>query len=353
MNPDDPTQTVQANARSVVFERQPDGSFRAVASDRPPKPLAEIMAGLMDGLSPAARDASPPAESSPVQSPGAGALTERIYSDAGKRESRVDVWDERRSKKKKVTFASNSPASPVSPASPALPEEGEIVSGPETPGSGSSSGSHSSPEVMEGVLYPTAAEKNYGPYEGMPEWYKQVTALAERELNKRRPQEIIALEALKTCITRCEDAEKRHDPGLLEQLNEELRNHVHKAEVTLRMDKTKAKISRILTTQNGLPRIFSGSFPHDLKADAFQLYSRWWKGNFDQDLLRGIVTRKGKDRNGDRIDPKYREMYPSTAKFYGDEGFVLGQWWPTQLCTVRDGAHGAAQGGKSLPPLLT
>lgn len=24
---------------------------------------------------------------------------------------------------------------------------------------------------------------------------------------------------------------------------------------------------------------------------------------------------------------------------------VLGQWWPTQLCTVRDGAHGSPQGG--------
>jgi hypothetical protein len=391
--------------QSVRFDRQPDGHFRAVLVDKPPKSLAEIMTGLLRGLPPAVRDASlsPPPESPPVDSPmgeevagqmstPSSAHAERVSSpdsermsspDASRRGFHIDGRDLRRAKKaaararlaggaQRVMGAGASDETGGFDDADGL-EEGEVFSGTsesprsgsgggtsksprpyygfrafKSPRSGPGSGSGPSPEAMEGVEYLVTGGKKYMPHEGMPEWYQQVTALEERELKKRRPQEIIALEALKTCITRCEDVEKKRDHGALQQLHEELRNHVHKAEVTLRMERAKTKVSRILTTQNGLPRIFSGDggLPHDLKADAFQLYSRWWCGNFDQDLLRGIIIKKGKDRNGDRIDPEYRKLYPTTAKFYGDDGFVLGQWWPTQLCAVRDGAHGAAQGGK-------
>jgi hypothetical protein len=392
--------------QSVRFDRQPDGHFRAVLVDKPPMSLAEVMSGLLKDLPPAVRDASlsPPPESPPVDSPmgeAAGqmgtsfsASVERLSSpDASRRGVHIDGRDLRRAKKiaaraqlaggtqrvkgagasgkagetggvddaneaeEGEVFGSTSEAPRFSSGfgTSKSPRSGSGFSASKSPRSYSDSGSDPSPEAMKGVEYPVTGDKKYVPYEGMPEWYQQVTALEERELKKRRPQEIIALEALKTCITRCEDAGKRRDPGALQQLHEELRNHVHKAEVTLRMDRPKAKVSRILTTQNGLPRIFSGhgGFSHDLKADAFQVYSRWWRGNFDQDLLRGIVIKKGKDRNGDRIDPGYRKLYPTTAKFYGDDGFVLGQWWPTQLCAVRDGAHGAAQGGKFIHLDLT
>jgi hypothetical protein len=211
-----------------------------------------------------------------------------------------------------------------------------------------SSASGAAREAMLVPAHLTAVDKTYMPYRGDPPWYKEVSSFEVSELRRgRKPQELAALEALKACITRCE-AEKRKVP--LQELHEELRNHVHKAEITLRMNKVKAKITNILKVEYGLPRIFAegSQSPHDLKADAFQLYNRWWKGSFDQDLLRGIVIKKGKDRNGDRIDPGYRALYPANAKVFGDDDFVLGQWWPTQLCTVRDGAHGAAQGGKSI-----
>jgi hypothetical protein len=390
--------------QSVRFDRQPDGHFRAVLVNKPPKSLAEIMSGLLRGLPPAVRDASlsPPVDS-PMSEEAAEQMgtpssvhVERVSSpDVPRRGFHIGGQDLRRAKKiaARARLAGGAQRVMGSGASDETGqfddadglEEGEVFSGTsESPRSGSGGGTSKSPrsgsgegtskshrpysgfrafksprpgpgpgsgpssETMEGVEYPVTGGKKYLPHEGMPEWYQQVTALEERELKKRRPQEIIALEALKTCITRCEDADNKGDHGALQQLHEELRNHVHKAEVTLRMDRAKTKVSRILTTQNGLPRIFSGNggLPHDLKADSFQLYSRWWCGNFDQDLLRGIIIKKGKDRNGDRIDPEYRKLYPTTAKFYGDDGFVLGQWWPTQLCAVRDGAHGAAQGGK-------
>jgi hypothetical protein len=165
-----------------------------------------------------------------------------------------------------------------------------------------------------------------------------------KQLERKRPPSYTALEALKDCVRRCE-AEKK--PSQLNALFEELRNHIHKAEIKLDVTPYILKKARILTSENGLPRIFKeeASFPPDLKADAYQLYKRWYEGNFTQDILRGINLVKGKDRNNDRLDPDYTKKYPVDPKVYGSNGLVLGQWWPTQLCTVRDGAHGATQGG--------
>ncbi|KAH7344259.1 PUA-like domain-containing protein [Pyrenochaeta sp. MPI-SDFR-AT-0127] len=180
----------------------------------------------------------------------------------------------------------------------------------------------------------------------LPKWYTMISesTYMMKELGKKRPQSLTALEALKACAARCE-IEKRSQQ--LINLYEELRDHLHKAEIALQVDKFILKKARILSNETGLPTIFreDAQFPGDVKADAYQLYVRWYKEDFEQDILRGIVTSKGKDRNGDRIDRTYRAKYPNSARFYGEGNLVLGQWWPTQLCTVRDGAHGASQGG--------
>jgi hypothetical protein len=176
------------------------------------------------------------------------------------------------------------------------------------------------------------------------QWYLSIGSSSRpmTELAKRRPQELAALESLKNCIGRCEkQLEDRR------KLIDDLRNYVHKAEFLPNITKFVIRAARILAPQNGLPRIFGEdvNFPPDLKADAYQLYLRWMRGEFSQDILRGINTVKGKDRTSDRLDQSYRARYPSTAKCYGENGLVLGQCWPTQLCTVRDGAHGSSQGG--------
>lgn len=177
----------------------------------------------------------------------------------------------------------------------------------------------------------------------MPAWYLSVSKQSQDLLERKRPQELAAIDALKACIGRCE-----HEK-LTVRLDKEynnLRDYVHKAESSLNMDKVKVKKTRILT-EAGLPRIFNenANFPWDLKADAWHLYERWMNEDFERDILRGIVTVKGKDRNGDRLDPAYRLQHPKDPKNFGDNGAVLGQWWPSQLCAVRDGIHGAAQGG--------
>ncbi|UPX13268.1 uncharacterized protein EKO05_0003785 [Ascochyta rabiei] len=178
-----------------------------------------------------------------------------------------------------------------------------------------------------------------------PAWYTSISSSAQGmiQLDRRRPQELAAIDALKDCIRRCE--QEQNEIKLNKEYND-LRHHVHKAEIKLDMDRFKVKKTRILT-EAGLPRIFKEgtNFPRDLQADAWYLYERWMNEDFEQNILRGIVTVKGKDRNGDRLDRAYTTKHPRDPKFFGDEGVVLGQWWPSQLCTVRDGVHGAAQGG--------
>ncbi|KAF9729063.1 hypothetical protein PMIN06_003312 [Paraphaeosphaeria minitans] len=199
-------------------------------------------------------------------------------------------------------------------------------------------------------------ETTYEPKD-LPDWLKTISDVTmARELkrpHRDRTQARRSLEAFKDCIRRCEDAAAAKKPKVqLEKLFEELRDHVHKAEIVLKgVDKYVVRKTNMLTIQNGLPRIFMGKldldYPWDLRADAWQLYLRWLRQDFKPNLLRGIVTRKEKDRASDRIDPEWAKDASKKipANYHGQGHLVLGQWWPTQLCTVRDGAHGTPQGG--------
>lgn len=125
----------------------------------------------------------------------------------------------------------------------------------------------------------------------------------------------------------------------------QLRNFVHQADIELHVTNAVAFKAKILS-EDGLPKIFQNgpiNFPWDLKADAYTLYLRWYKGNFSWDILRGIVTKKVNNRSSDSLDPAYQ--YRMSAGFVGDNHLLVGQWWPTQLSAIRDGAHGSSQGG--------
>lgn len=184
----------------------------------------------------------------------------------------------------------------------------------------------------------------------LPAWLTEISEkrFEMKELGKRRSQSHVALESLKESIRICE---REFRPDQRDRAVEALRDHVHKAEFLADITKFLVKKTKILTPESGLPRIFQAEskFPPDLRADSYQLYNRWYNEDFEQDILRGIITKKGDNRGGDSIDPEYRIKHPTTAKFYGEGDLVLGQWWPTQLTAVRDGAHGAAQGGKLAP----
>jgi hypothetical protein len=111
---------------------------------------------------------------------------------------------------------------------------------------------------------------------------------------------------------------------------------------------------RMLDNASGLPQLFDTAFmkgipyPYDIRADAEELYNKWCTGQFETDLLRGIIrgkpTKVGKEKSeedcrADRLalNPSpYRLMDPKT---HGHGKLLNGAWWPTQLAAVRDGAH--------------
>jgi hypothetical protein len=204
-------------------------------------------------------------------------------------------------------------------------------------------------ESSESLFIPDVPqEPTYRPLP-LPAWYTNIknTDRSMMKLGKtptpEQNQASKALQSLKGYIDQYEKSSTTLKPA---KVFEELRDQVHKAEVLLKVDRYVIRKARMLEVETGLPRIFASKnrdYPWDLKADAYQLYNRWREEVFEVDLLRGIKARPGKDRNADSIDPAWKGRF--SAKFYGQGSLVLGQWWPTQLTTVRDGAHGSAQGG--------
>ena len=230
-------------------------------------------------------------------------------------------------------------SSPVKPSMPLRPGKKPRLDGNERRTSASAS-AKASPNAQSPP-----------PVEGQPpEWYTKIGDGPEIVLVRRRSANVLtALSRFKDAIRECEKPPRYSDPALLFQA---LREQLHNLEF-LAVDKFILKAARLLDNRTGLPKIFNPKYsegvmyPWDIRADAEQLHSRWVMQVFDTDLLRGIVQarhkRKQDKRNADSIDRNFPGR--QFANFYGQGHLVNGQWWPTQLCTVRDGAHGAAQGG--------
>jgi hypothetical protein len=76
---------------------------------------------------------------------------------------------------------------------------------------------------------------------------------------------------------------------------------------------------------------------------------QWMRGDFDPNLLRGIDTtrgilqKSGKKRTAYKLTPGYQHKIP--ANVFGANGLFNGQWWPSRLCALRDGAHGEVEAG--------
>ncbi len=59
-------------------------------------------------------------------------------------------------------------------------------------------------------------------------------------------------------------------------------------------------------------------------------------------IMRGILI----DTSGKAKSYKIDDQYPTVSyKVFGHNGLVIGQWWPMQICALRDGAHGMRMAG--------
>ena len=113
-------------------------------------------------------------------------------------------------------------------------------------------------------------------------------------------------------------------------------------------EKAVIKNSRLLT-DGTLDAIHEhNALPTDIRLLAKCLKDRWWKGDTDPDLMRGIsksVSRKkdGRAYTHNVIEPDY--PFKVSPNYAGEGSLTLGQWWPLQICAFRDGAHGETEAG--------
>ena len=212
-----------------------------------------------------------------------------------------------------------------------------------------------SPERSEGHGQELAAVGDERP----PRWYKDLPGPKSRAKNESNVDTLLA--SLRTQIRKCKTPGFGQDKVIQSKAFTEIRNKLHTiifCEVTGPL----LKLHRMLHNEDGLPQMFDPQYnggvvwPFDIRADAKELYNKWCRHIFETDILRGIrfqvatsaSKKEGGPRNADSIDPKYKGAV--SAKYHGNGDLLNGQWWPLQLCALRDGAHGVSQGGISGRP---
>ncbi|KAL2364133.1 hypothetical protein RJZ56_002952 [Blastomyces dermatitidis] len=106
-------------------------------------------------------------------------------------------------------------------------------------------------------------------------------------------------------------------------------------------------LQKFMDYNTGLPAIVNSpddAVPWDIKLDCEAILFRWQRGDFDPNLLRGIMTAE-RNRSARKLDPTYKFKRDSIV--VGDNHLRNGQWFPLQITTIRDGAHGEMEAGIS------
>lgn len=120
-----------------------------------------------------------------------------------------------------------------------------------------------------------------------------------------------------------------------------IRNYLH-ALFFVQVDGKLLRAKRMLHNEDGLPQIFDQAFsggvnwPWDVRADAEELYNKWYHGEFDTDTYRGIVrgkpTKKGKGKSGD-VSTAVDKLAPDAERYRlmdvhanGNGKLLNGQW---------------------------
>jgi len=174
----------------------------------------------------------------------------------------------------------------------------------------------------------------------IPQWYRDERP-TQRDIASSRSV-CDKLSQVKIFLRKLDNAQKQNNTDTIKDVLEQIRNWIHDME-HLTVQGVWLKIAKMLDVQN-LPKLFhnlpgSSQMTFDIIADAKALYRKWARADFDADVLRGVMLKTK------ALDDKYTARVD--FHFYGTGDLVSGQWWPLRICTLRDGAHGASQGGIS------
>ena len=183
------------------------------------------------------------------------------------------------------------------------------------------------------------------------EWYLHIstTGKANNAFNRGDLQTVPYVRTLiSNCVKGCRsEGDLRHF--------EELRKRIHEMEFYTSPHRPLAaplvKKSKVLEPDS-LLQIFDGPdsaiFPWEIAADAEALYLRWVGGDLDPDLMGGIEVSKGVRHTGKKhtsYSLKKQNIKRRSANTAGSNDLVNCQWWPSRICALCDGAHGAHEAG--------
>lgn len=183
------------------------------------------------------------------------------------------------------------------------------------------------------------------PIKEMPVWYGHVNR------NKKFSRgDVASIAHIRVLVGNAAKAVK--GDGDMDKIMIEIRQKLHQAGLFDFVTDILVKNSKVLE-DGGLGAIFDETlskgvpYPADICADAQALYNKWLSGDFDAHLLRGVKVRQGKNDKGQSfrfysIEKDWKRM---SCNYYGAGSLTNGQWWPLQICAVRDGAHGEIEGG--------
>jgi hypothetical protein len=182
-----------------------------------------------------------------------------------------------------------------------------------------------------------------------PRWYKDTPRPTTRQKDKGTVD--VDLSNLRDFIENAKVAFKARDKVKWSKAISDLRESLHTL-IFLEVTGPLLKLHRTLDNEAGLPLIFDSKYngkvdwPFDVQADAEELYNKWCRKVFETDILRGIQFggKDGSSKNDASIKPGYK----IEAKYHGNGDLKNGQWWPYQICALRDGAHGRTQGTPSI-----
>ena len=177
------------------------------------------------------------------------------------------------------------------------------------------------------------------------EWYDNIDMK-----EKYTRADVENVKYINTLIRRCQEPPQTNDS---ERLFSELRQRLHQMEFYDFISGIILHKSKVLDDKQGLPAIFDETFnrgvqyPWDIIADAEALFLRWLSGVLDPHLLRGVDTVRKNTTTGKRtahkLSPSYKHR--KSCDHIGAGDLQNGQWWPLQICAMRDGAHGEIEAG--------
>lgn len=188
----------------------------------------------------------------------------------------------------------------------------------------------------------TSAQSDHIPRQP-PSWYNKMNASKARGKDSNTGS---LLDTLRERIKKCKESRGLSAQSMKLQFDD-VRTKLHQV-AFVEVNRQLLRDKRMLHNHDGLPQLFDKDFmngtrwPWDISADAEEQYNKWCAGIFEMDLLRGLDPAKPADeKNGipghaARVKKGYNLRLVEVHEF-GNGKLLNGQWWPLQLCAVRDG----------------